>query len=536
MRTALLAGIGCLLLVVFSQAAPGARLHVAGTISGTATWTPTSSSQGTLTMSWSGAPSSISDGFILVNDSGATTSTKYGDMLVSPCPRNTCNTASGAGFDFFSLVGQQGGSGTDSETMDVPQTGHWYVQFDAEQPSTGSQCPGVCLSNIIDVAAAGLAPKPATVGSSSGSSVGSSSNKAVQVAEGWATLTRNGTATKCTETNCAVGGFAVGDEIATGANSYILIKSKGYGTVRVGPNTKFTISEHFADLEGGSIEYQQVRHQVLEHLYVAPLPALNYVGGKPKAYTAGVQAVQGANLDAFISTTSASKTVRGVASAGAAKTVTVDVISGAAKVSDQHGHTHVIEAGHEQELVGGTLKQPTTYTQASCDLTGQGYGAFCGNGPAASNPSLPNGTIAPFKSTYYYCCWSGAQLKVAWASGGTALNMSWTNPGPRSPVSIIYIGSTIVQPGVLWPGDLWRHYWDPLDPSVASFTLTSTDFAQDPWPTTWARLHQGGLYFQVSWECHIGYNDRQAGVTCDGPVTGQTDVDLWSTLVKVPAG
>jgi hypothetical protein len=355
MRTALLSsGLGCLLLIASSQAAPGARVQVTGSISGTASWTPTSSSQGTLTMSWSGAPNAISDGFILVNDSRATTSTRLGDMLVSPCPRNTCNTADGAGFDFFTLVGRQGGSGTDKEIMDVPKTGHWYVQFEAEQPSTSSQCPGFCLSSIIDVPAAGLATKPkAGAGSGSGSS-GSSSSKAVQVAEGWAIVTHRGTETKCTESSCNVGDFTVGDEVATGANSYILVKSKGYGWVRIGPNSKFALLEHFVDLEGGSIEYLQVQHQVLEHLYVAPLPALSYVGGKPKAYTAGVQAVKGANLDAFISTTSVSKTVRGVASANAKK-VTIDVIGGTAKVTDQHGHTRLIKAGHEQQLVGGRL-------------------------------------------------------------------------------------------------------------------------------------------------------------------------------------
>jgi len=508
---------------------------VTGSISATASWTPTSSSQGTLTMSWSGAASSISDGFVLVNDSRATTSTKLGDMLVSPCPRNTCNTAGGAGFDFFTLVGQQGGSGTDKEVMDVPKTGHWYVQFEAEQPQSGQQCSPFCLSSIIDVPAAGLATKPTTGGGSSGDSSGSSSNKAVQVAEGWAIVTHSGTETKCTESSCNVGDLTVGDEVATGANSYILIKSKEYGSVRIGPNSKFALLEHFVDLEGGSIEYLQVQHQTLEHLYVAPLPALNYVGGKPKSYTAGVQAVKGANLDAFISTTSVAKTVRAVASASGARNVTIDVIGGTAKVADRHGRTRVIRAGHEQQLVGGTFRKPTTYTPASCDLTAKGYGAFCG-GAGGSSPSLPTGTIAPFDSTYFYCCWSGANLKVAWASGGTALDMSWTNPGPRSPVAIIYLGSSIRQPGVLWPGDLWRHLWDPLDPSVSSFTLTRTDFQAQPQSTTWTQLRKGGLYFQVSWECHIGYADRQSGVTCDGPVTGQTDVDLWSTLVRVPAG
>jgi hypothetical protein len=103
-------------------------------------------------------------------------------------------------------------------------------------------------------------------------------------------------------------------------------------------------------------------------------------------------------------------------------------------------------------------------------------------------------------------------------------------------VAIVYLGSSIRQPGVLWPGDLWRHWWDPLDPAVSSFTLTRADFQAQPQATTWAQLRKGGLYFQVSWECHIGYKDRQDGVTCDGPVTGQTDVDLWSTLVTVPAG
>lgn len=532
-RYTLLAPVAALLVVGLgagrAQAAvtaPGARLHVTGAISGTASWTPTSSSQGTLTMSWSGAPNSISDGFILVNDSRATTSTQLGDMLVSPCPRNTCNTADGAGFDFFTLVGQQGGSGTDKQIMDVPKTGHWYVQFEAEQPQSGQQCSPFCLSSIIDVPAAGLATKPTTGGGSSGSS-----SKAVQVAEGWAIVTHNGAETKCTESSCNVGDFTVGDEVATGANSYIQIKSKEYGWVRIGPNSKFALLEHFVDLEGGSIEYLQVQHQVLEHLYVAPLPALNYVGGKPKAYTAGVQAVRGANLDAFISTA-----VRAVASASDAKKVTIHVIGGTAKVSDDHGHTQVIRAVHEQQLVGGRLAKPTSFTQASCDLTAKGYGAFCGSGTGGSNPSLPTGTIALFEGSYFYCCWSGAHLKVAWASGGTALNMSWTNPGPRSPVAIIYLGSSIRQPGLLWPGDLWRHWWDPLDPSVWSFTLTQADFQAQPQATTWARLRKGGLYFQVSWECHIGYNDRQAGVTCDGPVTGQTDVDFWSTLVTVPAG
>ncbi len=536
MRNALLAGIGCLLLIASSQAAPGARMHVTDSISGTAIWTPTSSSQGTLTMSWSGAPNSISDGFILVNDTGATTSTKLGDMLVSPCPRNTCNTANGAGFDFFTLVGQQGGSGTDKETMDVPQTGHWYVQFEAEQPQSGQQCAPFCLSSIIDVPAKGLATAPNTGGVSSGGSSGTSSNKAVQVAEGWAIVTHDGTATKCTESNCNVGDFTVGDEVATGANSYILIKSKEYGWVRIGPNTKFALLEHFVDVEGGSIEYLQVQHQVLEHLYVAPLPALNYVGGQPKAYTAGVQAVKGANLDAFISTSATSKTVRSVASAGTALKVTVDIIRGAAKVSDHHGHTRLIEAGREEQLVGGKITTPTAYTQRSCDLTGKGYGTFCGDGANGGGQSLPTGAITMFEGSYFYCCWSGAHLTVAWASGGTALNMSWTNPGPRSPVALIYLGATFRQPGLLWPGDLWRHYWDPLDPSVSSFTLTRADFQSQPQATTWAQLRNGGLYFQVGWECHIGYNDRQAGVTCDGPVTGQADVDLWSTLVKVPAG
>jgi hypothetical protein len=535
MRTALLTGIGCLLLFAFSQAAPGARVTATGAISGTASWTATSSTEGTLTMSWSGGPNSISDGFILVNDNRQTTSTRAGDMLVSPCPRNTCNAANGAGFDFFTLVGQQGGSGTDKETMDVPKTGHWYVQFEAEQPLSSSQCPAMCLSEIIDVPAQALVSKGQTGGGTTGTSSGAS-NKAVQVAEGYAVLTRGGAETKCTESSCPVQDIVVGDRIATGANSYILIKSKEYGLVRVGPHTKFTIEQHFADLEGGSIEYAQVQHQVLEHLYVAPPPALNYVGGKPKGYTAGVQAVGGANLDAYVSTSSAPTTTRRVAAGGAAKTVTVDVISGSAKVSDGHGHTRVVTAGHEQQLVGGKLKQPTTYKQASCDAASKGYGAFCGNGGATNAQPLPDGTIAPF-SGYFYCCWAGANLKVAWTQGGNTLQMSWVNPGPHYLVSMIYLGTGIRAPGLLWPGDLWRHYWDPYVPNLTSFTLTRSDYESQPEVVTWPLLKkEAGLYFQVSWDCGILYNDRQAGITCGDPVPGQAFVDLWSTLVKVPAG
>ena len=71
---------------------------------------------------------------------------------------------------------------------------------------------------------------------------------------------------------------------------------------------------------------------------------------------------------------------------------------------------------------------------------------------------------------------------------------------------------------------------------MTSFTLTRTDYQSRPEAVSWAQLREGGLYFQVNWSCNIPYNDRQAGVTCDGPVSGQTDVDLWSTLAKVPAG
>ena len=491
-------------------------------------------------MTWSGAPSSISDGFILVSDSRVTTSTPAGDMLVTPCPRNTCNAANGAGFDFFMLVGQQGGSGTDKETMDVPKTGHWYVQFEAEQPRTSSQCPGMCLSDIIDVPAQSLPSKGQTGGGgggTTGNSSGSSSSNAVQVAEGYAVLTRGGKETKCTESDCPVQDLEVGDRIATGANSYILIKSKEYGLVRVGPHTKFTIEQHFADLEGGSIEYVQVQHQVLEHLYVSPLPALNYVGGKPKSYTAGVQNVGGANLDAYVSTSSVSSTTRRVASAGAAKTVTVDVISGSARVSDGHGNSRVVMAGHELQLVGGKLKKTTAYTQASCDVTSKGYGAFCGNGGGTKAPALPDGTIAPFGSSYFYCCWAGANLKAAWTQNGNTLQLSWVNPGSHYFVSIIYLGTGIKAPGVLWPGDLWRNDWETYVPGLSSFTLTRSDYEAEPEVVTWPLLKkEAGLYFQVSWSCAIGYNDRQAGVTCGDPVPGQAFVDLWSTLVKVPAG
>ena len=88
----------------------------------------------------------------------------------------------------------------------------------------------------------------------------------------------------------------------------------------------------------------------------------------------------------------------------------------------------------------------------------------------------------------------------------------------------------------MWPQDDWRHWWDTIEPSVTSFTLTRTDYESRAELVPWAQLREGGLYFQVYWSCHILYNDRQAGVTCDGPVSGQADVDLWSTLAKVPAG
>lgn len=99
---------------------------------------------------------------------------------------------------------------------------------------------------------------------------------------------------------------------------------------------------------------------------------------------------------------------------------------------------------------------------------------------------------------------------------------------------MIYIGSTVRAPGLLWPGDLWRKYWDPLDPTVASFTLTRDAYAASG--QNWAQLRRGGLHFQVSWECTIGYNDRQAGATCGGPVAGLQDISIWSTLTTVPPG
>ena len=587
MRTGVLAGIGCLLLIAFSQAALGARQRagmIASSISGTAIWTPTSSSQGKLKMSWTGVSEhDVQDGFILVNDSRETTSTSAGAMLVTPCPRNTCETADGASFDFFAQVGMKGSSGSDEETMDVPNTGHhWYVQFEAESGRSGAAYSPMGLSSIIDVPAAGLSSKPKTGDGSSGSS----SKAAVQVAEGYATVMRNGEEIKCTPSNCPLTGWRIGDEVSTGASTYLRITTKQWGAVRVGPNTKFTISEHFADIASGSIDYA-LGHEQVERIYVAPIPPLGYVGRAPKAYTAEVQpATKGAGLDAFISATGsaqtarvaalarapisplsyvggtskaytaemqtalgtsgsnafispsgASQTGRVAASARATPKVLIDVISGAAKVSDHHGHTRVVKAGREQQLAGGKLKKPTLYSQASCSLQGKGYGAFCGNGTsAAGGQSLPTGAIALFESTYFYCCWSGANLKLAWTSGGDALAMSWQNPGSRFYVSIIYLGSTIRAPGLLWPADDWRYWWDTIEPSVTSFTLTRADYQSRPEAVSWAKLREGGLYFQVNWSCGINYNDRQAGVTCDGPVSGQADVDLWSTLAKVPAG
>lgn len=178
-------GGGCLLL---PAGAPAQPVAAAGTISAAASWTPVSLNQGTLTMSWSGlSTQGVDDGFILVNDTGATTSSPGGAMLVTPCPRNLCNTPEGASFDFFRLVGLYGGSGTDTETMDVPDTGHLYVQFEAESYA-GTACSPSCLSNVVEVDVTGKS----SGGSGGGGGGGGSNTGAVQVAEGWATITTKG--------------------------------------------------------------------------------------------------------------------------------------------------------------------------------------------------------------------------------------------------------------------------------------------------------------------------------------------------------
>lgn len=496
----------------------------------TARWTPIDGQSGTVTVTFAGVPAMVNDGFLIMNATGAMDTSGWHDgSLLSRCPQNSCNYPDSVSVDWMTDIHPAGSSGTYSFTAAVPPGERWYVMAYLQYRPTQSSPNHLATSGIVSFAA----PPAAAGGGSKGP--GGTTGAAVAVAEGYATVTHKGRVTRCSESSCPIDSFTVGDEVATGANSYVMIKSKGYGWVRVGPFTKFTIAEHFADLESGSIEYLQVQHQVGEHLYVAPLPALNYVGGKPKAYTAGVQSVGGANLDVYISTNAARTTSRALA---AAATVTVDVIRGSAKVADNRGRSRVVTAGHEARIAGGVVTKATAYRQASCNLTAKGYGAFCDKaaaGGTATTP-LPGGAIAAF-TAHSYCCWSGAKLSAAWTQGGSALQLSWSNPGPRYAVSLIYLGTQFRTPGLLWPGDLWRHWWDPLVPGLTSFTLTRADYEAQAQPLTWALLRkQARLYLQVVWSCAVGYNDRQAGVTCGDPVPGETYVDLWSTLLKVPAG
>lgn len=234
-------------LVAFVAVSGASATRADGTIQGTVSWTPTSTRDGTLHVTWSGVQQNLLDGYIIYNDSGQTETGRYGSTptLVTPCPRNTCGNPEGGGYDFYILVETRGGTGSADFTGHyVPPTGQLYVQFVAWSNAVGTTCYTVCISSIMHIAAPALSPTTTTGGTptSGGGTSDSGGGGGTENATGLprtVTLTGSATITHAGggSTKGSKGGLLQGGDVISSASSPVRLHTPT-GAIVLDKNTK----------------------------------------------------------------------------------------------------------------------------------------------------------------------------------------------------------------------------------------------------------------------------------------------------------